>query len=337
LSVLLAAAACRKPLPAEPLDVRRPPFDADIVIRALDLTTTVPGLDVELTDPDGNRHTGSTDSTGVLLFDFPDMTRGLWRAFIPEQGRYFDSEVVFEAREGVNDVTFQSNPQLVLTPLSLPVTYSYSTDTFIPLRLDYVQGGALRVPISITSSPLPSGWNVGYPVKLGREVNSGSVTIAVPAGQYQQPVFDMFGYSAGATTTYTETIYSNSSVTLKRGFPVNVFMEVSWTAYAVAGSIHWSGTYSVYGVNGAGIPWTGYVTFGVTGNEGKYGGAALAFTGNTTQNWSGSVPADGQTTYGVKFCINISSPVGTYHREVDTGICLACAHANPYRLPMVEF
>jgi len=336
--VPLTATSCRKPLPAEPLDIRRPPFDADIVVRALDLTTTVPGLDVELTDPDGKRYTGSTDSTGVLLFDFPDMTRGLWRAFIPSQDRYYDSEITFEAKGGVNDVTFQSNPRLILSPLTTPVTYSYTTDTFIPMRLTYEQGGALRVPVSIAASPLPSGWNVSYPVKLGKETNSGVVTVAVPAGMYQQPVLDFFAFSSGSTQIYAYT-QSNpiSSVTLARGFPVTLFLEFSWTSTYTLGGYSLSGSYAFYQTHGANIPWSGSLRVGRDSDTSAYFSMPLDFTGTTSGPWSRVISA-AEALNELVFTVNINSPgFGGYNVSHFSGVTGNSPGSHITRVPEQVF
>ncbi len=320
IMMLFAISACRKPLPAEPLDIRRPPFDADIVIRALDLTTTVPGLDVELTDPDGHRYTGSTDSTGVLLFDFPDMTRGLWRAFVPQQGRYYDSEITFEAKGGVNDVTFQSSPRLILSPLAEPVTYSYSTDTFIPMQLVYDQGGALRVPVSITSSPLPAGWNVSYPVKLGKETNGGMVTVAIPAGQYQQPVLNYFGYSEPITDAYVRTDVNPVPITLYRGFPVTLFLEFSWTTSFSMAGFQLSGSYMFYQTHGANIPWSGSLRVGRASDTSAYFSTPLDFTGTTSGPWSRTMSA-AEAQNELVFTVNIESPgFGGYNVTHPSGV-----------------
>lgn len=337
MTAAVLTASCRKPLPAEPLDIRRPPFDADVVIRALDLTTTVPGLDVELYDPDGQLYTGTTDSTGVLTFDFPDMTRGLWRAFIPEQmGRYYNSEIVFNAKGGVNDVTFQSQPRLVLSPITSPVTYAYSTDTFIQLKVDYDQGGALRVPVSITASALPEGWNVSYPVKLGKETNSGTVSIAIPAGQYRQPVFDLYSYAAGSTLLYAYTSSNpNTSVTIRRGFPVTLFLEFSWSSTFVTGVNRYNlvGSYMFYQTNGGNIPWSGTLRVGRPTDTSAYFSAPISFVGGKGGNWGASIiQAEGDNE--LTFTVNINSPeIGGYNKEHRSGIRVDSAGSHITRVP----
>lgn len=343
ITAALSQAGCKKAGPVVPYDLRIPPLNADLAICALDLGQPVTTLGIELYSPSGKKYIGFTDLFGRVGWDFDDMERGTWNAKVPTQkNRYYDSQIDFKASDGQVAVTFKSDPALVLEPTT-NTTYSYTTQTDMAVSIQYNQGGALNVPVTMAISNMPAGWTYNYTPIMGIDSHNGVVSISVPTGQYRQPILDMFGLIAGPTPGIPATyIYTNtspiSSVTIKRNFSIQVNLAVVWST-TIAGSppnqiYIISGQACLQTTNAGAVPWSGSLSVGNSLDAVHWGSYAVSGSGTPVCTaWNGSCAvSDGHSAVGVMVTINVSAPdVGTYSYQIDTG--LPPNSTNSYTLP----
>ena len=260
------------------------------------------GVTILLLDPSlSNPVTAETDQFGNAVFNPSPLVVGVYTAEVLAQGRYGLSALpitVLNTSQGPVSCVFTAASQALTIVSGAPASFLSGTGTF-DMGISYVQPGTLDVPITVTKSILPGGWNIS-PSTFVLSMSNPSTIVAVDkvgCAVLNQPITwigtDFLGNAFGPS----------AATTLIRNFQVNVQLALTET---VGTCSCFGGTcknavgyvFTLQSPSDCGISWT--LTVGSKVFTMKNGQTASWGTGTTS-------PCKGASS----FTANLSSALGS--------------------------
>ena len=280
------------------------------------------GVTVNLVDPIGNTlFTKITDQYGNSPFSPYPLVTGVYSANVPTQGRYRYSSLpitITSTSQGAVSVQFLAQSQALSISGGVPVSFGTGTGTF-PITLSYLQSGTLDVPVSVTTSLLPSSWN-----------SSPSTFVMNMAVSTQLVTINKLGCSAlNRPITWTgidflgNTKVARVNTTAYRNYPVNIALTLTTSSNGnICSGLHssvaqYNYVYTLSSPSDCNTSWLFSVIV-----PGSFGSSTTS-TGYISNGGNFTVPnICGNSS---SFSVSISSPIGTASGSGSSGTVITAS------------